>query len=359
MNNIDLPEGRYCKNMINNALEFDEYMYDIPPEELERYVADNSTNDFVYVEYGWQQLGHDTDWYSKQCRALEGNKMKIKRELDLAWPLSADKSPFNEEQLEMLNGYKKEYTGKIALLGGRYHLRVSNIIDPMKPYLLGCDCSGGGGSDNSTIVVVDPDTMEAVALFKSNKVDTVVFTDIITEILTKVLLNSVAIIERNSMGIAIIHNLLHNFKTAHRLFYWFKPEDTNRRKPIYGVNTTGSSRDIYIDKLFQLVAETPQCFSLPEILAEIRTLERKNNGKIEHAYGEHDDCLLAYLFTHYALSFSSINHFLNRRSVKTHTSNDELIVVKPILSVDNYLSDSSSRKKSINKVFDLNRNMTI
>jgi hypothetical protein len=75
---------------------------------------------------------------------------------------------------------------------------------------------------------------------------------------------------------------------------------------VYGVNTDKSSRDKMInDLLFMIISEQPELICSQWIFDDIRNLERKKTGKIEHRQGEHDDNLMSYLFVRYVLAYGN------------------------------------------------------
>ena len=57
--------------------------------------------------------------------------------------------------------------------------------------------------------------------------------------------------------------------------------------------------------LWNLIEYRKEAFNNREIFKELKTLQRKSNGKIEHSAAGHDDLLFSYLIGVYALRYES------------------------------------------------------
>ena len=376
-NSIDTPEGQYCKMMFDMAMPFDEKeIYDCPVDQLLDYVHEHSENNFVHIEFSWRQLGKDEKWYNEQKRLCNYDKLTIKREVDLEWTLSSDNSPFSEDELEKVKEYTIPFEKFIAFNTG-FKGRKIHILEPVdfyEPVLLSCDCSGGLGLDSSVITIFSMITGKPIGYFANNRIDVDDFGDLIDHIATSVFVNSCIAIERNSYGLAIIQRLAKKPSTRMRLFY----EDKSVEKPgekfkklsdnkhrVYGIDTTPRSRDFMIDMLFKIVNEAPEEIVLPGINKELKTLERKKTGKIEHADGCHDDNTFSFLIGRYAMTCSTYANFKNRiymrknNLVKEDDENSTKIVVRPSKSTIKVIDASEISSKNFNngarKIFNLNR----
>jgi len=69
--------------IIENTCKFSETFYDKPIEDVYDYIETNSINRIVYIEFQYQQLGKDEAWFNKVCAYLNGDKLKIQREIFL------------------------------------------------------------------------------------------------------------------------------------------------------------------------------------------------------------------------------------------------------------------------------------
>jgi hypothetical protein len=315
-NNLDKEEGAYCHQMISDSCPFDEEMYDWDRDRCIKYIDANSTNDFVHIQFSYKELGHSEDWFRKQCRALNNDLMAVKREILLEWTLANDTSPFTEEQLEAIGAHVKDPQGKL-FLQEVYKIDFFYNIDRTRNWLIGVDVSGGLSKDSSAIVVSDPDTLQVVGEFRNNTIDTVDLARILIELVALYMPNAVVAIERNSYGKGVIDNLLRT-PIANNL-YWEMREVQAEKKvaggrvikqktktKVYGINTDVSSRDKMINEILKrVVNDEPECIVSKGIYEDIRNLQYKKSGKIEHREGAHDDGLFAYLVSRYMIGYGT------------------------------------------------------
>ena len=71
MNNLDVPEGKFCYDLIQKAGKFDITWYDWSEEQLRDYLDKNSGNGYVFIEYHYTDLGRDEKWLKEQIRAMK------------------------------------------------------------------------------------------------------------------------------------------------------------------------------------------------------------------------------------------------------------------------------------------------
>jgi hypothetical protein len=348
-NNLDSPHGIFCKQLIDEACPFTEEMYDWTKREIKNFIKDNSSNDFLYIKFTWQELGLTKEWYEKECRALTNDKLTIRREIDLEWTKSSDNSIFTEEQLDIIfNIVTKNVPLKTLTLDvkveeldedkntvkGKYTVVLYKELERDKTYFIGSDVGGGLGRDSSTLIITDPKTLEPYGFFKNSKINTNYFSSIIHELIVNHLPNSILFIENNNYGKAVLDNLIR--RIPKNLFFDYKVADKDKAKTIkktsknitYGINTTPASRPLMFDLLMQYVQDKPYLFGFSELYEEIKTLIYTKTGKIEHDIGAHDDIIMAYNMILYAIAYSNnIARYL--RETTTVTVNLEAVRAKP------------------------------
>jgi hypothetical protein len=322
-NNIDSDEGSYAHGMIQNACAFLEQMYDWTHSEVEKFIEDNSMNDFLYIKFTWQQLGLTEEWYRKECRNLNNNTLIIRREIDLVWTKSTDNSVLNEDTMEIIDSHlisepistrefsirKRTASDENGANFTKFLLRIYRPMDPKKPYLTTVDTAGGTGRDNSVVMFIDPDDLKPVAILKSNKINVPHFAELLCE-LAEAFPNCFFIPERNSYGLALIDILLR--KIPKRVFYDYKiPEkDKASKNPkskniVYGVNTDTGTRDAMVDLFLKTAEERPEALAFGELFDEVKTLIYNKKGKMEHDNNCHDDVVMSYLFGLYVVEYST------------------------------------------------------
>jgi hypothetical protein len=324
LNDLDTDIGTYCYSMIQNSCEFDEAWYDWDIKELRKFIKENSRNRFVFVQYTYEQLGNDAEWFEEQCAQLNNDLLKIKRELLLEWTLANDTSPFSEEQLEGIGEHAKDPIGKFYVMK-KYKFDIysdmRNILK--KSWMIGIDVGGGLRRDYTAITITDPKDMVVKAEFKSNGISVPDLSDLLIELVMTMMPGAVLIPERNTLGIALIQ-LLMKSPVADNLYYEVREKEgektvgdpkaktarkTKSQTRVYGIHTGSNSarngtRDIMINEILNnAVNETPFVFTSKNMYAEIRTLERDKKGKVEHRQGCHDDLLFSWLVACYAFLY--------------------------------------------------------
>ena len=179
-NNLDNPTGAFCKMMMEKAARWKNELFDFTDDELKEFIKANSQNNFLYVEYSYQELGRDEEWLKDMIRECNGNLAKIKREILLEWPKSMESSVFNEEQLDKIYHFIKKPMSSI-LVFNKYAIDFYESPDLNKNYVLSCDVAGGLSHDNSVINIIDPEDFRVVGDFVGNKIEVVSFPSLVKQ----------------------------------------------------------------------------------------------------------------------------------------------------------------------------------
>lgn len=358
--NLDTQPGAYCKLMIDKSAVWKLDLFDMTTDEITAYIKANSSNNFIFVQYTYKELGRDDEWLKETIRDCQGDLSKVKREVLLEWPKSMESSVFNEEQLDKIYQFVKQPVTSIYTLSKQYCIDWYETPDVQLNYILSCDVAGGLSRDSSTIVFIHPEDFRVVADFKSNKIDTDSFKKLIIELMTFYFPNSLLVIERNSYGLNLIQSLMKNPKIEPRMYRevresvgekTVKDGFTVKRKSntvAYGVDTNAASRKQMLDMLPEIVDVEYDKIVSPNIYRDISTLERKKTGKIEHSVSGHDDSLMAYLIFRYAVFYGKcfrdkfgIHPVPSRMNVKSQSSISDLARISSLIERVN--SDASSQ----------------
>lgn len=336
---LDIPEGKFVHDtLIEQAMDFDEKMYDYYFERgldwLAEFVSNNSNNYFVVVKFSYKQLGKSDAWLQEQLRKMNNNMTLVKRELLLEWTYSSDDSLLDEETLNTIAQYAdRDYVAKLLILDKYmlYYIRQpSNIFK--KNYVISMDIAGGLGRDKTAITIIDPKDNLPTAVMYSNKMTVVDLVDVTCELLDRYFPMGIVVPELNYSGNTFMELMLKKGKYNSNLFYTIKETKAERiiqedrdifakakkkyvrkEKRVYGINTTAATRKIMVeDILFNLINNKPESFNNRDIFKELKTLERKKTGKIEHSDSGHDDILMSYLIGLFAILFEqkSMKRFL-------------------------------------------------
>lgn len=363
-NNVDTAAGGYCKEVIDKSVPFDFACYDMDDQQLDDFIENNSANTFVFIQYTYDQLGKDEAWVKKMIKQCQGDVAKIKREVFLEWPISMDDSLFNEETLDNLSKYVKQPITSF-LVNNMYPVYFYETPDVNLNYVLSCDVGGGLSHDSSVINIIHPGDFRIVGDFRNNKIDTDNFKKLIYGIMTLYLPNSILIIERNSYGLNIIQSLMKDPLIEPRMYREVKEQlgekqqrdgVTIKRKTknvVYGVDTTSKSRDIMISMLPEIVESEAEKLVSPYIQQDIRGIQRKKNGRIEHYDGGHDDNLMAYLIFRYAVHHGKcfrdkfgISPVPSEHNVKVVSSQTNMGKISEIIQNANLAAELGDRMQS-------------
>jgi hypothetical protein len=393
-NNVDTPHGAYAKMIVDKAAKFEYICFDMDDKEIDEFVQKNSSNNFVFVQYSYKELGRNDDWLKEQIRNFQGDLGKVKRELLLDWPKSTDFSIFNEEQLEKLYVHIKQPLTSLNING--YFIQFYEQPDLNTNYIVSCDIAGGLSQDNTAILLIAPDDFRVVGDFRNNKIDTDNSRKLIERIMKDFFRNAILIIERNSYGLNLLQYFMKDRVIEQRMVQEEKEhlgEKTQKdgftvkkktKNIVYGIDTNQRTRKLMFELLPEIVENEYDKIVSPRLYEDIAGLERKKNGKVEHSNTTHDDTLMAYLIFRYALHYGKsmkdrfkINAIPTQSNIKVVSSERDIERIEKLLTivqapeamgmnnndVYNFLVDQSSKirekddkMRAFEKIIDLNKN---
>lgn len=331
---LSVPHGMFFYSKIMGlAAEFDERFYDWLFEKglkwLKNYITENSGNDFVYIEYSYKDLGKDDQWLQAQIRSLNNDMTLVKREILLEWTYSSDESLLDEDTLTEISYYADQDVKARHLFLDKYTLYLMknpyNLLK--KNYLITLDLAGGLGRDKTAITIIDPKDESIIGFMQSNTMSAVEAVDVTIELINTFFPKAVIVPELNHTGGVYVELLKKKDSGIYEkhIFYTLKERKFEKeaiddrtvfnpkkksyvRKEVrvYGINTNSKTRNIMIEEiLWNLIEYRKEAFNNREIFKELKTLQRKSNGKIEHSVAGHDDLLFSYLIGVYALRYES------------------------------------------------------
>ena len=205
---LDTNAGEQANQVLSTTYKWTEKFYDLGPEAAREIVRRNSASRIVYIEYTYQQLGKDEEWFMDVASTLNNKPYKVRREILLQRLRSSDNSPFDEEDLMALQEMVKT-TEPIEehVINEFYKLDVYEKLDKTLPYLVGVDVSNGYEQDNSAVTIVHPYNLNIVAEFKSSLISTTNFKKFLYVLVRKFVPRCILCIERNHNGESIISDL--------------------------------------------------------------------------------------------------------------------------------------------------------
>lgn len=334
-NNIDKPEGAFCKKLIDSSCTFIEDMYGWTRDEIKEYIKDNSSTDFLYIKYTWKQLGLTDEWYERECRALDNDWLIINREINLVWTKASDNSVFKEDVLnaifqalrtpigtfpvEFVKSITDGNSGKKVNKLSKFFITLYEELCPNKTYFIGVDTAGGLDRDNSSFIITDPvRDCKPVGVFKNNTINTSYYSTLLLTLIKKHLPNSILFIENNSYGKGVIDNIIDFIPK--NIYYQYNVQDKDKTKSnpklatnsiTWGINTNPQTRDVMMDVLKETVNDTPELMCIEELYDDLKALVYDKNGRIDHEPNLHDDTLMAYIMVKYTMHYgNNISKFL-------------------------------------------------
>lgn len=273
----------------------------------------NTDSTFFYIRFTYQQLGSGEDYFKEMVKVLEKDWPTIRREVLLEWSLTSDNSPFNPADLDIIASMVREPISRLVMRKGFVINIYNQIADNHYPPIIGVDVSGGYSKDSSAITIVDSKTTNVIGDFNCNYISTNDLANLIYELVVKYMPTAIVNVERNGGFGASVLSTLKNTKIKRNLYYEIKDRVLEERSfggmnqtikrtqkcKVYGFDETKNSRDLLMQILRERVDNHKSKFFSPIILSELRTLEYKKNGRIEHSSNGHDDQIFSYLMAMY------------------------------------------------------------
>lgn len=302
------PHGAWAYKMMSDSVVFHEEMYDWSAKKIDSRI--NHPPDkvpFLFIQYSYLQLGETEEWYLERYAKMH-NPIRARREYLLEWMNTNGNSPFDPDDVDTIGDFatQRDKQAKTVRINKYYEMTVYEKYTGRKPVIIACDVSTGRGRDSSTIVVIHPETLHPIAIFKSNMIDAKPFRKVIQTVVMKMYPNCVLAIENNPIGTQLISELQDS--PVGRCLYKERKKRTRetggandvsakKRKVdeiVYGFETTGKTRPQMMETLESLVHNSPSHLGYRELYEEIRFLELKH-GRIDHNDSTHDDVTMAYL----------------------------------------------------------------
>ena len=313
MGDLDTKPGEAAERILKQTIKWSDSFYDKSVEEILDIIKKNESNGIIYIEFFYFQIGLDNEWLRNIATKI-GDPLTVRREILLQRLHGSDLSPFPRDAVEYISGQIQTPIDELYVSS---YFRF-DIYTPLKkniPYLVGVDCSTGTGSDNNAITIIDPYTVRPVAEFASPYIGETDYMMLIRSLVRDVIPRAIVIIERNSVGDAVIDGLMKT-DIAGRL-YFDKDRDLVEQKmreaqttesilahkaklkSYYGVYTQGKSREDMMSILSRRINENKDDFITKNVIEDISGLIRTSSGKIEARPGGHDDSIMSYLMAMY------------------------------------------------------------
>jgi len=335
---LEDPAGMYAHGIKCDALRFSELLYDCKDnDELKRLVDSGSDGGMVYIEFSYKQLGKDDAWLKRVSRGKTQDE--IDRDYLNIWTHGSAGSLINTEVLKRLklSAIEPLYTEIKEDLIVRWYVdsktrKSQEFIS--KPYILASDTADNVGRDATSLVMIDPATMEVLMVCKSNQSSLAHVVLVVVDLL-RTFNRTIFIPERNKGGAFLVDMVLHALKddrsfnpwsriyNTHHQDYSSKSPDCRRLdlnsgsiRKMFGFTTTASetSRKLLYQSIFTTVVNrNVDRIHDSTLIDEISGITVDPKGRIDHTSDSHDDVLIAYLIGCWFIMYGRNHHMYGIR----------------------------------------------
>nr|DAV11601.1 MAG TPA: Terminase large subunit [Caudoviricetes sp.] len=356
---LTTEEGQYMFDLKNKMTPFSELWYDFSLQKLTETLNANEKSIFVYIKTTYQQLGLSEDWLKERIKEQNQKWTDIRREYLLEWATSSENCPFTQDELKNVERFVRNPIKQVYI--SNFLFNIYSEISPKDKTLIGVDVAAGYSKDSSAISVTDSATTKLVADFNCNYINPVDLGNVLYTLVLNYLPNSLVTIERNGVGTGTLAQLMKS-RIRNNLYYEIKERvieerlgfgtKSNKRKQVtkvYGVDNSKEVRERLMDLLTDRVRDHYDKFVSPQLLEELKNLEIKKTGRIDHSANSHDDGLFSYLYSIYPLYYGKNvreNWHIDIPTLRTasdeaqeifqdYTATESVAIVKDIENLDN------------------------
>lgn len=356
---LTTEEGQYMFDLKNKMTPFSELWYDFSLQKLTETLNANEKSIFVYIKTTYQQLGLSEDWLKERIKEQNQKWTDIRREYLLEWATSSENCPFTQDELKNVERFVRNPIKQVYI--SNFLFNIYSEISPKDKTLIGVDVAAGYSKDSSAISVTDSATTKLVADFNCNYINPVDLGNVLYTLVLNYLPNSLVTIERNSVGTGTLAQLMKS-RIRNNLYYEIKERvieerlgfgtKSNKRKQVtkvYGVDNSKEVRERLMDLLTDRVRDHYDKFVSPQLLEELKNLEIKKTGRIDHSANSHDDGIFSYLYSIYPLYYGKNvreNWHIDIPTLRTasdeaqeifqdYTATESVAIVKDIENLDN------------------------
>ena len=356
---LTTEEGQYMFDLKNKMTPFSELWYDFSLQKLTETLNANEKSIFVYIKTTYQQLGLSEEWLKERIKEQNQKWTDIRREYLLEWATSSENCPFTQDELKNVERFVRNPIKQVYI--SNFLFNIYSEISPKDKTLIGVDVAAGYSKDSSAISVTDSATTKLVADFNCNYINPVDLGNVIYTLVLNYLPNSLVTIERNGVGTGTLAQLMKS-RIRNNLYYEIKERvieerlgfgtKSNKRKQVtkvYGVDNSKEVREKLMDLLTDRVRDHYDKFVSPQLLEELKNLEIKKTGRIDHSANSHDDGIFSYLYSIYPLYYGKNvreNWHIDIPTLRTasdeaqeifqdYTATESVAIVKDIENLDN------------------------
>lgn len=336
----DDRDGKWMYNFVSEAAEWTEKFFDCKDRvELEETVRTNSRTgqERINITMNHLQLGKDDAWLKKAVEGAIATGEAADRDFGNVWTSGNTSHPLPLHILEAIrDGVIGVNHTSISKIGGyltRWYIDEHTKEGYLRNgrFVMSMDTSDASGGDDISLLLTDTSNGETVASGTYNETNLITLAEWITSEWIEKYENITVCIERKSSGVAILDYLLlilptKNIDPFKRLFNRIVNEHDEMPDKYREIQQPLGRRanDIYVrfKKAFGFATAGTGVTSRTELFSgvlqnaakrfgtRIRDLTTVNQiagleerkGRIDHAEGEHDDMVIAWLLNAWLLT---------------------------------------------------------
>lgn len=344
----DEKEGAFFYYKIyQRAAEWDERFFDaVDQADLHDIIRKAMVNEegkrgviksaapMVNATFNHKQLGYTDEWLAMKLSEAMQDGQSADRDFFNVWTSGTQSSPFTPQQLDQIDAGTKENPDYLQITPQRYTLRwyvpEELIEDTMRDmHVINFDPSEASGRDDIGVTMVNSRTLKTTMAATINETNIIVFSRWVGEFMMKYK-RTVAVIERRSMGAALVDFLIEFFHSRgedpfRRIFnrvvndYDDRPErfkeinvplrsrDVSlyvKYKNTFGWATSGggltSRKELYGTTMQMVLKRAADRIYDKVIAKQLKSLVIKKD-RVDHPDGEHDDMVISWLLGHWLL----------------------------------------------------------
>lgn len=251
--------------------------------------AENGKNNFVIERVLWYDVpGRDEEWKKRTIRDdCFGDEEIFAQEYECKF-LGASNSPFPQSTFDKI---KNDISDPILRDMDGY-LKIWQLPENDRVYVMGVDTSEGVGLDSSVVQVLDItdlNRIEQVACYENNRIDPTAFTEIVEQI-AKMYGRPVMSVERNGCGGQVCDRLYIDKAYPHFVCFG---NDANKKSRA-GVNSSQNTKGPAVTNMKYWLSDKKQVIIHDSaFLDSLYHFVRKPTGKWEAETNFHDDLEMA------------------------------------------------------------------
>jgi hypothetical protein len=319
------PMKQECKEaakILEGAMPFTELLYDIENNvKLHEIVKAASPQKMIIGVFSHLQLGYDNNWLREKITRNRMSRDNVMRDYLNRRVSIQDKPIIAEHVLNAITASERE-PSDIQILGEKFvvYWYVSKEVRESAAFkersiVVGCDSSEMIDRDATTLIGIDPSSLDTVLSFRCSEGNINVVGAMIAQLLL-MYPKMILVPENKSSGTAIIDNVslilrkynqnpflrMYNQVVDNRHEEEFASIDIRdvslmdtKIKRFFGVKTDKGKRDqLFTSTLMEGTSRAMSRIKDHNLIEELGSLTNRN-GRVDHAVGGHDDTVIAWL----------------------------------------------------------------